>query len=387
MKTIRAAVIGTGFIGPAHIEALRRTEGVDVVAIGSNEPERASAIAAQFGIPKVCASWEEVVALREVEVIHNCTPNNLHYAINSAALNAGKHIVSEKPLTMTARESAKLLKQAHASGLVHAINFNYRFYPLIQQARAMVKKGEVGDVYLVHGHYLQDWLFHATDYNWRLEPEISGTSRAIADIGSHWCDLIQFVTGRMIVRVCATLSTIHPKRRKPRAAADTFKGKEQEADDGGKLVSIGTEDTGVVLFALDNGAKGAVTISQVSAGRKNHEWFEIDGSTCALAWDQEDPNQLWIGHRDGPNQVVIKDPALLHPEVRKYAHYPGGHPEGFPDGPKNMFRNIYEFIRSGADPRKTAPEFPTFADGHRENCIVEAILKSNRSERWVDVSL
>jgi predicted dehydrogenase len=385
MTPIKTAVIGTGFIGPAHIEALRRVPGVQVLAVGSDEPERARMIADQFGIVKVYTRWEDVIQDPEIEVVHNCTPNNLHYVINRAAIRAGKHIVSEKPLTMTAGESSELLRLVKSTGVVHAVNFNYRFYPLIQQARAMVRSGQLGEVYLVHGHYLQDWLFHDTDYNWRLEPGISGASRAVADIGSHWCDLVQFITGQTIRRVCASLSTVHAKRRKPASAAATFKGKERRATVRDTAVAISTEDAGVVMFELENGAKGVFTVSQVSAGRKNREWFEIDGSKLALAWNQEEPNNLWIGHRDSPNGNLIKDPSLLDESVRKYAHYPGGHPEGFPDGPKNLFINVYDFIRSGADPRKVKPEFPTFVDGHIENRLVEAVLESSRTERWVTI--
>jgi predicted dehydrogenase len=385
MTPIKTAVIGTGFIGPAHIEALRRVAGVHIFAVASNEPDCARTLADQFGIPKVYDTWEKVIQDPEITVVHNCTPNNLHYLINRAAVGAGKHIVSEKPLTMTSSESAELLRIVKDTAVVHAVNFNYRFYPLIQQARAMVRSGQLGDVYLVHGHYLQDWLYYDTDFNWRLEPEISGASRAVADIGSHWCDLVQFVTGQNMRRVCASLSTIHARRKKPTGAVATFKGKERRTAGKGTTVPISTEDAGVVMFELDNGAKGSFTVSQVSAGRKNREWFEIDGSKLALAWDQEEPNQLWIGHRERPNEILVKDPSLLDESARKYAHYPGGHPEGFPDGLKNLFGNVYDFIRSGADPRKVKPGFPTFIDGHVENRIVEAVLESNRTRRWVNI--
>ncbi len=385
MKSLRAGVLGTGFIGPAHVEALRRIAGVEVVAIGSNEPERAEAIAQNFGIPKVYRGWEELIRDPGIDVVHNCTPNNLHFEINRAAILAGKHIVSEKPLTVTSKESAELLRLVNRHGTVNAVNFNYRFYPLVQHARALVQRGELGDVYMVHGHYLQDWLFHDTDYNWRLEPMISGASRAVADIGSHWCDLVQFATGQRITKVFADLHTVHPKRLRPASQVETFKGKETAADRKAKPVRIATEDAAIVMFLLEGGARGVVTVSQVSAGRKNRQWFEIDGSRMAMAWDQENPNELWIGHRDRPNETVIKDPSLLDPGVRKYAHYPGGHPEGYPDGPKNLFMNVYEFIRSGKDPRKGC-DFPTFADGHRENRIVEAVLSSNRRKRWVTIT-
>jgi len=385
MRTIKAAVIGTGFIGPAHMEALKRVGGIEIVALASLEKAKAQSLAAKYDISATYTDWRDVVRHPGVEVVHNCTPNNLHFEINKACIQAGKHIVSEKPLTIRSTDSAKLLKLAENAGVVHAINFNYRFYPLMQHARAMVQKGELGDPYLVHGHYLQDWLYYRTDYNWRLESKISGASRAVADIGSHWCDLVQFITGLKISSVFAELATIHKTRNKPTAAVETFKGKEKKAGGAYKQVRIDTEDAGVVTLRFENGALGVVTVSQVSAGRKNREWFEIDGSRKAIAWDQEEPNQLWVGHREKPNEVVIKDPSLLDEGARKYAHYPGGHPEGYPDGAMNLFMNVYDFIRSGKDPRKDAPDFPTFADGHWENKVVDAVLKSHKTKRWVAV--
>ncbi len=385
MKTITAGVIGTGFIGPAHVEALRRIPGVDVVALASTEPEKARALAGGFGIGRVYDSWEALVADPGIQVVHNCTPNDLHFRINRAAILAGKHVVSEKPLTLTSRESAELLRLAARGGTVHAVNFNYRFYPLIQQARAMVADGSLGDVYLVHGHYLQDWLLFPTDYNWRVDPALGGKSRAVADIGSHWCDLVQFVTGKRIVRVCADLVTVHRKREKPPVAESTFKGSGRGASKKRTSVNITTEDAGTVLLEFEGGIRGVFIVSQVSAGRKNREMFEIDGSRCALAWDQEEPNLLWIGRRDRPNELLLKDPSLLAPPARRFAHYPGGHPEGYPDAPMNLFADVYEFIRKGDDPRKVKPGFPTFEDGHAENLVVEAVLKSNRSRRWVTV--
>lgn len=383
MKKLRTAVIGTGFIGPAHIEALRRIPGVTTLAVGSAEPDRASELADQYGIQKVYNRWEDIVADPEIDVIHNCTPNHLHFRINRAAILAGKHILSEKPLTMTVAESAALVALLRRRPVVAGVNYNYRFYPIVEHARGMVQRGELGDIYLAHGHYLQDWLYYATDYNWRLEPRLSGRSRAVADIGTHWCDLVQFISGHRIVRVCADLATIHGSRLKPRSAVATFKGKERVARGRTTRVRIRTEDTGVVMFRLDNGAQGVVTVSQVSAGRKNRQWFEIAGSRSAISWNQEDPNTLWIGHRDRPNEVLIKDPSLLDRRARSLAHFPGGHPEGYPDGLKNFFLRFYDFIRRGKDPRRTAPDFPTFADGHRENQIVEAVLVSNARGRWV----
>lgn len=387
MRTIKTAIIGSGFMGAAHIEALRRIAGVEIAAITSVDRPRAEELAGQFGIPRVLDDWRAVLDDPAIEAVHNCTPNNLHYAINRALLEAGKHVLSEKPLTMTSEESAELVRLAEAQGVVTAINFNYRGYPLIQQARAMVQRGDVGDIYLIHGHYVQDWLLYDTDYNWRLESAVSGASRAVADIGSHWCDLVQFISGLKIRRVFADLFTVHEKRKKPKKEIETFKGKEESAAAEYDEVAIDTEDGGSVLIHFENGTRGVVTVSQVSAGRKNHQWFEIDGSRAALSWSQEEPNKLWVGHRDRPNEVVIKDPSLLDPVARSYAHYPGGHPEGYPDGPKNLFRNFYRYIRDGRTPGRDAADFPTFADGHWEVQIVEAVLRSHREQRWVEVGV
>jgi len=368
-------------MGAAHIEALNRIGGVEIAAIVSKEIEQAESLADRFSIPSVLEDWNDVIRDEKIQVIHNCTPNFLHFEINKAAIENGKHIISEKPLTINTKQSDELLGLLKKNKVVNAINFNYRFYPLIQHARSMLKK-EAGEVYLVHGHYLQDWLFYDTDYNWRLETEISGESRAVADIGSHWCDLIQFVTGLKIKKVFANLSTIHPVRKKPKHSVETFKQTDSENSDE---IKITTEDAGSVMFILGNGAQGVFTVSQVSAGRKNHFWFEIDAGKKAVSWNQERPNELWVGYREKANEILIKDPSLLSEEARSFAHYPGGHPEGYPDGPKNLFMRVYNFIREGKDPVRDEKDFPTFEDGHYENRIVEAVLRSNKEQKWIEV--
>jgi predicted dehydrogenase len=386
MKKIKAGVIGSGFMGSTHIEALHRIGGVEISALASDEINSRNFLADKFSIKKTYDNWEELINDDEIEVIHNCTPNNLHFEINKAAILKNKNIISEKPLTINSSQSAELLDLLKKNNVVNAINFNYRFYPLIQHAKEEMEKGSIGDIYLVHGHYLQDWLYYNTDYNWRLESGISGSSRAIADIGSHWCDLVQFITGLKIKKVFADIITIHKSRKKPAHSVETFKGKEESAQTDAEVINIDTEDAGTVIFQFENRARGVFTVSQVSAGRKNKFWIEIDGSKKSISWDQEDPNKMWFGYRDKPNEILIKDPALLNPQSRRYAHYPGGHPEGYPDGPKNLFMNVYNFIREGNDPQKVKPQFPTFEDGHIENKIVEAVLESSRSEKWIDVN-
>lgn len=380
----KAGIIGTGFIGPAHVEAARRLGNVQFVAIAEANKELADQKAAQLGIPKAYGSYQELLADPEVQVVHNCTPNHLHYQVNKDILAAGKHVISEKPLAMNSQESRELVALAEQSGLLHAVDFNYRFYPLIQHAREMVRSGEVGDVFAIHGSYLQDWLFKQTDWNWRLVPEMSGDSRAVADVGSHWCDLLQFITGLTITKVFSDLRTVHKQRMRPKKQIETYAGKVLQPSDY-EPQDIHTEDYASVLFELSNGAHGVFTVSQVSAGRKNRLSFEIDGSNCALAWDQENLNDLWIGHRDRPNEVLVKDPSLLHANAREYAHYPGGHPEGYPDGPKNLFRNFYRALEKGAA-MPAEPDWSTFEDGHKEMAICDAVLASHRQRAWVDVA-
>ena len=381
MRTIRAGMIGAGFIGPAHVEAVRRLGFVEVVALAERDQATADQKAALLGLPRAYGDYRDLLADADVEVVHNCTPNNLHYEVNTAILEAGKHCVSEKPLAMNTDESRALVALAAKTGLVNAVDFNYRFYPLVQHAKAMCADGDVGEVYAIHGSYLQDWLYLDTDYNWRLEPEVSGESRAVADIGSHWCDLVQFITGRTITEVYGDLVTVHKTRKKPKGPIETYAGKLLKPEDY-QAVPIGTEDYATVLFVLDNGAHGAFTVCQVAAGRKNRLYYEIDGGKCALSWNQERPNELWVGYREKANEVVIKDPSLLKEAARPYAHYPGGHPEGYPDGPKNLFRNVYLKVAGDAN----ALPFSTFEEGHREVAICEAILQSHRARQWTKVT-
>lgn len=380
MKTIRAGIIGTGFIGPAHVEALRRLGFVEVAAVAERDQALANRKAEDLSIPKAYGNYHDLLADPTIEVVHNCTPNHLHFEVTRDILAAKKHVVSEKPLAMTSTESRELVRLANEAGVVNAIDFNYRYMPLVQQARLMCQYGDVGRVFAVHGSYLQDWLYQETDWNWRLVPELSGESRAVADVGSHWCDLVQFITGMKIVRVMADLVTIHPVRKRPRVEVETYAGKVLKPEDL-EDVPINTEDYAAIMLEFSTGAHGVVTINQCAAGRKNRLYYEIDGSKCALAWDQERPNEMWVGRRDGPNQVILKDPSLLYEEARQYAHYPGGHNEAYPDGPKNLFRNIYGYLagmRPGGD-------FATFQDGHNEIAICDAVMKSSREKKWVEV--
>jgi len=380
MKTIKAGIIGTGFIGPAHVEAVRRLGFVEMIALCEANKDLAAAKAEQLCIPRSYGKIEEFLADPEIEVVHNCTPNHLHFDISKKIMAAGKHVISEKPLAMTTAESKQLVKLAAKAGVINAIDFNYRYYPLVQETRDMVASGKLGDVFHANGSYTQDWLYLPTDWNWRLVPEFSGKSRAIADIGSHWCDCIQFISGLHIKRVMADLRTIHPQRMKPRRQVETYFGKMLTPADY-EPVKINTEDYANVIFEFDNGASGSFSVSQCFAGRKNRLFFELAGSKCAVTWDQERPNELWIGHRERANELLIKDPSLLSPRARAYAHYPGGHPEAYPDGLKNFMLRVYSYIVG----KSKEVDFSTFQDGHNELAICEAILASNQGKKWTAV--
>jgi predicted dehydrogenase len=380
-KKLRAGIIGSGMMGPIHTEALRRLGHVEVVALAEVDEARARAKCDELQIPRAYGDYRALIADPEVEVVHNCTPNAVHFAISKAVLAAGKHIVSEKPLARNSQESRELVALAKQAGVVNAIHFNYRNYPLVQEMRAMVQEGELGRLFLLHGTYLQDWLLLETDYNWRIEAG-EGESRAVADIGSHWFDTVGFVTGDPVVEVLGDLTTVHRTRKKPSRPLETFTGKTLTAADYTD-VPVGTEDCATVLFRTRSGAPGSVVISQISAGRKNRFQFELDYGGGALEWNQEEPNTLWIGRRAVANQSLIKDGSLMHPAVRPFTHYPGGHPEGYAEAPMNLFANVYAHIAAGG---KAPASYSTFADGHNQIAICEAIVASSRSRSWTKVA-
>ncbi|MFL5724982.1 MAG: Gfo/Idh/MocA family protein [Chloroflexota bacterium] len=376
---LRAAVIGTGFIGTVHVEELRRI-GVQVRGVLGSTPERGAARADALGVGHAYPDLEAILDDPQVDVVHVTSPNNLHVPQARAILEAGKHVVCEKPLAMTAEESAGLVEVASQSGLVNAVNFNIRFYPLHQHVREFVANGGLGDVRFVTGHYFQDWLLLDTDWNWRLEPDKGGSLRAVGDIGSHWIDLVQFLTGRRIVSVMADLATFVGVRHEPKGPVETF-STERSADTVNR--EMATEDVASILIRFDSGARGAVSVSQISAGRKNSLQWEIDGSTSAAAWDSETPDHLWLGHRDRPNEILLRNPALMGPAGRAAAALPGGHVEGFGDTFGALFRAIYADVLNGRPAER--PPYATFADGHDEMLINDAIAASAAESRWVDV--
>ena len=376
---MRAAVVGIGFVGVLHVEALRRV-GVEVAGVAGSSLDRAREKAESAGLPAPYPSFDAAVEDPAVDVVHLATPNFLHYEQAKAVLAAGKHVVCEKPLAVTSSETGELLRLARESGLVHCTNFNLRFYPLCHEARDRCRSGALGELWSVHGTYLQDWLLLPTDWNWRLDPERGGSLRAVADIGSHWLDLTSFVTGLRPVEVFAELATVLPVRRRPAGPVETFAVGGRETEE----VGVETEDAAFILVRYDGGARGSVTVSQVSAGRKNALSFEVDGSGAALAWSSERCEELWIGRREAANEVLLRDPSLLGEPARSVAGLPGGHTEGYADTFAALYREVYRDIEAGGP--RAEPSYPTFAAGHDQVVVGEAISRSAREGRWVTVA-
>jgi len=381
-SNISAAIIGAGFMGPTHIEALRRL-GIPILGVADRSPEEAEKSAARLGLPKGYATVDDLLADPNVTSVHITTPNSLHYSQVCKAIEAGKHVLCEKPLAMTSTESADLVQRAAKSGLVCGVNYNIRFYPMAIEARQRVRSGELGRIFGVRGAYVQDWLLYDTDYNWRVLSAEGGTLRAVADIGTHWLDLVHSITGLEITEVCAELNIVHKNRRRPSGEVQTFTGKEQQIDESAlQSIPIETEDQAAILFRFSNGAIGTLWVSQTTAGRKNTLQLEISAQEGAVSWDSEaHPNTLWIGSRKQPNMALAKDPSLLSDAARSFTGYPGGHQEGFPDTFKMCFKSFYDTIR-GNQPLNP---FASFEDGHRELLLCDAIMKSAQQGGWVKV--
>lgn len=379
MSRIRTAVIGTGFMGRVHLEALRRVEGVDVVEIAATSADKARDAAEGYNVLNATGDWHNVIADPSIDAVHITTPNAAHYPIAKAALEAGKHVLCEKPLAMTVAEAAELTALAAQKNLRAAVNHNLRCYPMVQQMRRMREAGAFGDILIVQGTYSQDWMLYQTDWNWRVDPTVSGPSRVMADIGSHFFDMAEHVTGLAVTQVMTDLATFWPTRKKPAAAGgESFSG--THASDSIDT-PVTTEDFGATLLRMGR-ARGAMTASQVSAGRKNGLVLEIYGTKGGASWRQERPEELWLGHRDTPNQLLMKDPSLMDNAARGFADYPGGHAEGYPDTFKQLFQRFYASI---ADNTLT-PDYPVFADGLRQLRILEAQLTSAHTQSWTEVS-
>jgi predicted dehydrogenase len=380
ISDVGAAVIGSGFIGTVHIEALRRL-GITIHGLLEVSPEHGAKRVAELGLPRAYASIEELLTDDRVEVVHVTSPNALHFPQVSRLVVGGKHVVCEKPLATTPAESAELVRLAAAAGVVNAVNFNIRFYPLNQHAAAMIREGGLGDVRLVTGHYFQDWLLLDTDWNWRLDPAEGGTLRAVGDIGSHWLDLLSFVGGLRIESVMADLATFVKVRQQPSGPVETFSTERATETIAREMT---TDDAATILLRFEGGARGALAVSQVSAGRKNSLQWEIAGATAAAAWDSERPDELWIGRRERPNEILLRNPALMNAAGTAAASLPAGHVEGFADTFKALYRAVYADVAAGGPPER--PIYATFADGHDEMLVGDAIETSAREGRWVAVA-
>jgi len=379
MRGFGAAVIGTGFIGAVHAGALRRL-GVRVEGVLGSSPERAEARLKAMGAGHVYASLDELLDDPAVDAVHVASPNHAHYPQVERILAAGRHVVCEKPLAMTSGQSARMVELARESGRIAAVCYNIRFYPLNQQARGMVADGSLGDIRLVTGHYHQDWLARETDWNWRLETDMGGALRSVGDIGTHWVDLTGFIAGLRADSVLAELTTFIPERRKPVGPVETF-GSAEAPDSTTR--KIGTDDAAMILMRFPNGARGSLTVSQISPGHKNALNWDIAGSRTSVAWHSENPDRMWIGHRNGPNQVLQRDAALMNETGAAAASLPGGHVEGFADTFCALFRQVYSDIAGGS--RSPLSTYASFEDGHHEMLFCDAVLQSARDGRWVDV--
>jgi len=380
MRKIKTAVLGTGFMGRVHTEGIRRVGNVEVVAIAASNDEKARKFAAEVGVERGTGDYRTLLKDQEIEAVHVCTPNVLHFPMAKAALEAGKHVLCEKPLATSAAEAEEMAKLARANNLANCVFHNLRYYPMVQQLRRMREAGELGEILCVQGTYSQDWLLYDTDWNWRIETKSNGRSRTFGDIGTHWCDMIEHVTGLRIHSLCADLQIFHKTRKRPKGSVETFAGKTLQADDY-DVVPIDTEDFGAILIRLGERARGAFTISQVSAGRKNRLAIEVYGTKGSAAWDQEKPDELWLGQRNSPNQLIVKDPSLMNEKARLYADLPGGHSEGYDDTFKQVFRRFYRSVED----RSAPVEYAQFIDGLRGMQLVEKVLESSAKQAWVDV--
>jgi predicted dehydrogenase len=374
MNRIGMGLIGPGFIAAHHIDAVRRLGDVDVVAIAGSSQASAEKKAQEYKVGRAYGDYHALIADPDVQVIHNTTPNHLHFPVIMAALAAGKHIISDKPLAISPEQGRALRDAAVAAKLANVVTFNYRGNPLVQQARSMIAGGQCGPVSFVHGFYFQDWMTDPNVYSWRSDPARGGASSALGDIGSHWCDVAEHVSGLKIASVLADLTTVIPTRYSSGGSAEAFSAR-SAADR--TPVEVHSEDLASVLLRFENGAKGSFSVGQVLPGHKNDLQLEVNGHRLSLKWRQEEQNELWIGHHDRPNEIMAKDPSLVLPEALRYTHLPGGHQESWADAFRNLMADAYAWIRAGAAPETKPSMLPTFEDGYRSTLLVDAMLRSH----------
>ena len=380
MRKVKTAIIGTGFMGKVHAEGIRRLGNVEIAAVAASSEEKARTFGESISVDRTTGDYHTILADPAIQAVHILTPNALHFPMCKAALQAGKHVLCEKPFTVLAQEARELVALAAEKKAVNCIQHNLRYYPVVQHIRRMIEAGELGEILIAQGTYSQDWLLYDTDWNWRIEAKDNGKLRAVGDIGSHWMDMIQHLTGQRITALCADLQTFHKTRKRPKGSVETFTGKTLAPADY-ESVPIETEDFAAVLIHLGERGRGAYTVSQMSAGRKNMFTFDIYGTKAGVSWNQERPDELWIGNRNAPNQLILKDPSLLNPKAAAYADLPGGHSEGYDDSHKQVFKRFYAKV---ADP--AAPvEYPTFEDGLLGMQLLEKVLESSTKQAWVQV--
>ena len=373
MGTLGVAILGTGMIGAVHRRAAMLA-GAVVRGVAASSPARAREVAQAWGAGRGYAGIEDVIADPQVQVVHVCTPNHLHRAMTQAALEAGKHVICEKPLATTLDDARALAALATSSGLVATVPFVYRYHPVVREARARIAQGELGPLRLIHGSYLQDWLLDPASNNWRVDPALGGASRVFADIGSHWCDLVEWVGGERFAEVSAAFETVIAQRGV--AAGKSF----ATPAAGGDTVPVASEDVAAAMFKTGNGTLATLTVSQVSAGRRNRLWFEIDGAKASVAFDQEDCERLWMGYPDQREEVFVRGPGAGSAEQRRLSVLPAGHAQGYADCFEAFVTDTYRAI-AGERPEG----LPTFEDGLRSALIVDRVIASARSRAWTPI--
>ncbi len=377
---MRVGLIGAGYIGLVHLEQLMRL-GVKVTRIVDTNAAFAEKAAKKYGIEQWSTDALDIVNDPKIDVVHNCTPNKFHYDLNKRAIENGKQVLAEKPLAMSVAEAEELCDLSVKHNAVTGVDFCYRYYPVVQEAAARAQRGELGDVRMVFGTWFQDWLSTENDYTWRLEPAENGPSNITADLGSHWFDLIQFITGMKVTDVMGDFATIIPVRKKPKQQVIAFEHLETEQSEDFHCT---LEEYSSIQFRLDGKVPGSFTTSQVCNGRKSDTMFEIYGKECSYAWNHKDPTRLWIGHRFKPNEELIENAAIMHPEAGKFAVLPAGHALGYHDAVMHLFKDFYEAIDKGEGADRSSRR-PTFFTGWEEMVILDAIIKSNEKRRWEKV--
>ena len=384
MKKVKAGFVGAGFVGPLHMENLRRLGYVEVAAVAEINQEQADKVASQLGIPRAYGDWRKLIDDSDIDVVHITAPNKMHYQVAKAALKAKKHVICEKPLTLDLNESKELVELAKEQKVINATTFNMAFYPMVRQAKAMVARGELGNIFLVHGRYLQDWLSKDSDYNWRVESKYSGKSRVVGDICSHWMHMAQMVSGKRIISVFADKTIFYPYRKKPTIDIPTHTDLELKEGQY-ENIKVDTEDHVSIMFNFEDNVKGILIAAQVCPGRKQLIELEINGSEKSLSWNGEEPGLLWTGNRSASNEVTLKDPNTLSGDARKYAHYSVGLAEGYPDTWKNLLMSIYEHVLNFDARPGVIPDYPTFEDGYRIQVLIDSVIESTEKKQWVDI--